>query len=419
MKKTTTILILSLLMIATTSSAQWTVNTSPVSGYFTAFDIHFNNNNDGFVGGQTALIGGSGKISKTTNGGSSWTDVFSVANTVVKDIFFVNSNLGFAVGGGGLIAKTTDGGDNWTSQIYTNPNTFNFEAFESIYFIDQNTGYIAGGFNEMWVMKTTDGGSNWSALTMPAYFQRLKSIYFTNANTGYIAGGDNTGGGTGEIYKTIDGGTSWTQLNSNVSNKYYNDIHFIDANNGVIGCNDGTLLKTTNAGLSWTTITNPAGNDAITEFGFANSTLGYAAIITGKIIKTIDGGNSWSIDATVSPTMSALYSITIPSTTYGASVGFFGQYAEINESTNVSNISGNTNYSIYPNPTTGDIFINLTEVKAQLKATLTNSLGQVVFSEKFESKNTIKLNIKTPKGIYFLQLETENGDIITKKIIKR
>jgi hypothetical protein len=77
-----------------------------------------------------------------------------------------------------------------------------------------------------------------------------------------------------------------------------------------------------------------------------------------------------------------------------------------------------TNFSIYPNPTTGSITIDLDEIKTNLEVTLTNNIGQVIFAKQFKSTNLINIDLNNLKGIYFLQLETENGEIITRKIVK-
>ena len=77
-----------------------------------------------------------------------------------------------------------------------------------------------------------------------------------------------------------------------------------------------------------------------------------------------------------------------------------------------------SNISLYPNPTTKNFTIDLGEVKTTIKTTLTNSLGQVILRQQFESTDIINVEIDAPKGIYFLQLETSSGELITRKIIK-
>ena len=77
-----------------------------------------------------------------------------------------------------------------------------------------------------------------------------------------------------------------------------------------------------------------------------------------------------------------------------------------------------SNLSLYPNPTNGTVTIDLEEVKQRVKATLTNSLGQFILTETFISTNFIILDIDSPSGIYFLQLEEANGETRTIKILK-
>ena len=77
-----------------------------------------------------------------------------------------------------------------------------------------------------------------------------------------------------------------------------------------------------------------------------------------------------------------------------------------------------SNLSIYPNPTKGSINIELGAILRDVKATLTNGLGQVIFTKEYTSTDFIRLDIDAPNGIYFLQLQTESGEVITKKIIK-
>jgi hypothetical protein len=73
--------------------------------------------------------------------------------------------------------------------------------------------------------------------------------------------------------------------------------------------------------------------------------------------------------------------------------------------------------SAFPNPTTGSINIDLGESLSNVKATLTNGLGQVILTECYTSTNFINIDIDAPKGIYFLQIES-NGESKTIKVLK-
>jgi hypothetical protein len=74
--------------------------------------------------------------------------------------------------------------------------------------------------------------------------------------------------------------------------------------------------------------------------------------------------------------------------------------------------------SIYPNPTNGIINIDLGETLTYSKVSLTNSLGEIILTENFKTTDLIRLDFNAPKGIYFLHLQSESGNVITKKIVK-
>ena len=77
-----------------------------------------------------------------------------------------------------------------------------------------------------------------------------------------------------------------------------------------------------------------------------------------------------------------------------------------------------SNMILYPNPSNGNITIDLGEIKQKTKITFTNSLGQVLLTENYASTNSINLNIDAPKGIYFLLIETDKGESRTFKVLK-
>jgi hypothetical protein len=73
--------------------------------------------------------------------------------------------------------------------------------------------------------------------------------------------------------------------------------------------------------------------------------------------------------------------------------------------------------NVYPNPTKGKITIDLNEFTTNTKATLFNSLGQVVFSESFNNSSQISFEINSQKGLYFLQLNSNSQKSQMIKII--
>lgn len=76
------------------------------------------------------------------------------------------------------------------------------------------------------------------------------------------------------------------------------------------------------------------------------------------------------------------------------------------------------NFSLYPNPTTENITIDLGKLRQDIKVTLTNSLGQVILTQKYSATSFINIDIEAPKGIYFLQIETSKRVTKTIKVLK-
>jgi hypothetical protein len=72
----------------------------------------------------------------------------------------------------------------------------------SVYFCDENTGYIVGRNGT--ILKTVNGGDNWDELPSGTYYD-FRSVYFTDANTGYAVGA------AGTILKTTNGGTNFIE----------------------------------------------------------------------------------------------------------------------------------------------------------------------------------------------------------------
>jgi photosystem II stability/assembly factor-like uncharacterized protein len=248
-----------------------------------------------------------------------WQNPKPQGNTL-RDVFFNDTIIGYAVGDAGTLIKTTDGGNNW-NRVYTGV----WDALNSVYFTDSYNGYIAGERGR--ILKTIDAGGHWDSLATNTT-KTLYSIVFVNNNTGYAVGD------SGTILKTTNGGTTWQMLTSGTTNRLLS-VSFIDENTGIVTGNNGTSLKTTNGGATWQSLTTGTtkvlnavhmldnnhvficGNDglflksenggasfndttlftynyyySLYDIKFLNPDTGF---IVGKYFtKTTDGGNTWN-----------------------------------------------------------------------------------------------------------------------------
>lgn len=122
----------------------------------------------------------------------------------------------------------------------------------------------------------------------------------------------------------------------------------------------------------------------------------------------------WSTSGTtnsiiVSPVVTTIYTVTGTDANNCSSTAVVT--IAVDQCTGIKALSGGWQYSIYPNPNSGQFFIETSE---QVHLTVVNALGQTVLSGQLqEGKNQVDLD-QMAKGIYFVQLK--NGT--TNKLVK-
>jgi photosystem II stability/assembly factor-like uncharacterized protein len=188
-------------------------------------------------------------VLRTTNGGVSW-DKSILPLLGANEINFVNRSTGWTLLGHPdslalLLYKTTNGGVSWFNQPLNTP--YNFSG---MWFLDQNTGFLASTYDQdrvyPKVFKTTNGGTSWSMIdvdTIPNI--SLQKMMFSDNLHGWICGSG------GSIFRTTDGGTTWSMRNSDQVSVQYLDINFSDPLNGWVVGENGVVLSTSDGGASW------------------------------------------------------------------------------------------------------------------------------------------------------------------------
>lgn len=200
-------------------------------------------------------VGTQGTILKTVDGGLTWTIIPPILilgsiNYELNSVCFVNSMLGYAAGDYSLTAvvlKTVDGGNNWIKLIEAS-----YDGASSIVFTNDSLGRISCGY---WIggpstsiLGTSDFGTTWNGEVSypPSVFHPsvFSSMFFTNDNTGYV------GGRNWEIMGTSNGGLTW-ELEQTIlpaPNNSINSIYFPNDTVGYAVGDSGRIIKTINAG---------------------------------------------------------------------------------------------------------------------------------------------------------------------------
>ena len=214
-----------------------------------------------------------------------------------RDIFFVNSSIGFVVGYNGEIFKTSDSGANWRKL-----NSGTTLHLHSVFFIDENVGYVSsqamGGCLDAdcdkgsVLLKTTNGGDTWTKTFFPDYTRILSLKFFDTMNGIAIIHTPDIPNSRDEyVATTSDGGENWNPIDLAIK-PAYDKFFFVDNLVFVAGKNQ-TIFESSDYGHSWKTIITPieAYND-VRNIYFYNENIGYIDGITA-VYKTIDGGLNW------------------------------------------------------------------------------------------------------------------------------
>ena len=238
-----------------------------------------------------------GKIFYTSDGGYNWEEQKTGTMTWLRDIQFIDGELGWAVGHGllwgGSILSSNNAGNTWTRQVS--------KGLCGVHFIDPLTGWAAG--NKGLILYTEDGGKSWTEQKTGTKGDLYK-IYFIDSLRGWAVGGGILMGGI--ILHTENGGANWKIQRKTDFAVSVNSIFFLDDSHGWAVTSDGCILQTKDRGHKWRAQNN-ASKATLYDVQFVDLYNGWAVGEKGTILYTRDGGTTWSKeDCLVDATLSAL-----------------------------------------------------------------------------------------------------------------
>lgn len=209
----------------------------------------------------------------------------------LTDVFFLDSDQGWAVGDRGVVLHTEDGGRRWQAQ--TVPVGY---RLESVHFVDGQRGWAVGGWVHAYthnsscvVLRTEDGGRRWTrvpGLTLPG----LKHVRFFNASQGWAVGDGSSLYPTG-VFRTEDGGRSWVTVPAGARGQWL-AADFRDTRQGVLAGHNGAVAHVSSMRV---VASQPPeiGLRPLRGVVFANERHGWLAGDGGLMLQTTDGGLTW------------------------------------------------------------------------------------------------------------------------------
>lgn len=208
----------------TDGGTTWT-EISIGSGNWYFLDLEFWDSDNGVA--VSSLNSGGFAIYVTDDGGDTWTSATGVS-TNVQDVAYADATTLYGVGLEEKIIKSTDGGNSW-SVIYSGTPTYYFIGVDFV----GNFGVVGGEDGK--IMSTNDGGNNWS--TYQTGYHNFQGVKVFNADSAYIGGTDE------DIYKTTDGGSTWTVEFNGTGSSHIYKIKFTENNTGFLCGSQGMIMR--------------------------------------------------------------------------------------------------------------------------------------------------------------------------------
>jgi Uncharacterized protein related to plant photosystem II stability/assembly factor len=396
-----------IMMVMVAFSQTWTpVN---IGGYTNNLNsIWFNNPNKGYIVGDYfyAIYDG---VTWTTKQITSMVDNYT-------SICFVNDSVGYVTGYKySNIYKTTDAGITWT-YYFISPY-----GLRNMFFINTNIG-IAVGDNGA-IVRTTDGGNRWNSIPSQniSTGYNLYGVHFsTNGFLGYIVADKSR-----NVYKSTDQGLTWYRTALLPQGCI--------ASHGIEISEDGSkvfvvythgLAISTDSGTTWVRkiLVNPGYQLRDIKLDFATGKgmlIGDTVLVTNDWFNTTQGqsgvhGNScfllpdqsgWIIDS--------------------AGVVFRNNHVTKVEIVNNAVPHGYVLYQSYPNPFNPVTAISYTlPQKGMVSLTIVNLLGQematLVNSEQLAGTYKITFNAShLSSGVYFARLKSGSYNGVQKMILSK
>lgn len=227
----------------------------------------------------------------------------------IEDIYFADTNTGYAVTMPNRILKTVDGGISWKTKNDTT-DTLTYPLFRSIEFSDDGKYGIAGSLGQYAkLLRSADAGETWtdvSAMVSEPHVSMKYNICGLAHHGDNFYGVGHWGSDTGRFYKSTDLGATWScSLLDTGLIKNIVDVVFLSDDTGFISGRRGkesVVLKTTDGGIGWTKVfSDTLIGGRIWKLQFLTKEICYGSIEplffpdSVNMIQSYDGGNNWSI----------------------------------------------------------------------------------------------------------------------------
>ena len=361
--------------------------------------------NDGadweFIASSTTLVhifddgriitAGGGKIKQSNDNASTFEDLYEYTGFPVH-LYFYDDNFGWLMTLSGTSYRTMDGGMSWEAiefPVGASPSR--------MHFINDEIGFAVKKLTDRF-WKTIDGGTTWEEQVFGNEAD-LTDVYFEDEMIGYVCGRFD-GSVEGVVYKTINGGNSWEVFQR--GRDLFWEIEYDESSQKLWVCGDKAQLYS----YSECADLKPTLEIDMDHISCNESSEWYKWYLNGEFLVE-------TTEPFINYVSQAVYTVRIKGE--GDCVSELSD--EISTIVDVKELLDATLVSIYPNPSCGDVKIELADEVAIESIEVFNLQGQSVFQSK-SGENEYKLTALS-QGNYFVKIYTSEGVAVKQLNLSR
>ena len=232
------------------------------------------------AGKRIVAVGDRGFIVYSDDDGRTWSRANAPAAPLLTALRFADEKQGLAVGHDAVILATSDGGESWT-QVFSAAK--DERPLLDVIFLDKSNAIAVGAYGAYY--ESADGGKTWAARKVEAGDKHLNGIVRVDASTLLIVGE------AGTMLLSTDTGKTWSSVPSPYKGSLFGAVVAADGAVVAYGLR-GRIYRSTDKARTWKQVDNASTPSIMGGARLPDGTLVLAGA-AGVALVSRDNGQSF------------------------------------------------------------------------------------------------------------------------------